>query len=38
MLKLGFCLALEFRDNALGQDLAQLNAPLVEWIDVPDAP
>ena len=31
-----FLLALEFRDNPLGQLLAQLDAPLVERVDVPD--
>src|SRR6476620_4023867 len=36
MLKSGFRLALEFGDDALGQGLAQLNAPLVERINVPD--
>src|SRR5258708_12400205 len=28
-------LALEFRNNALGQDLSQLDAPLVKGINVP---
>src|SRR5271166_1054127 len=36
MTKLGFCLALEFRDDALGKGLAQLDAPLIERVDVPD--
>src|SRR3954453_17737647 len=29
-------LALEFRDDAPGQDLAQLDAPLIERVDAPD--
>ena len=36
MAERGLCLALEFRDNALGQHLAQFHAPLVERVDVPD--
>ena len=36
MLKLGFVLALELGDDPLGQDLAKLDAPLVERVDVPD--
>ncbi len=32
----GSACALEFRDDALGQHLAQLDAPLVERVDVPD--
>src|SRR5262245_20713418 len=36
MLESGFRLAFELRNNALRQDLAQLNAPLVEWVNVPD--
>src|SRR6266849_1926646 len=35
MFQLGLGLALEFGDDALGQDLAQLNAPLVKGINVP---
>ena len=33
MVERGLCQALEFRDNALRQDLAELHAPLVEAID-----
>ncbi len=36
MAKRGFRLALKFRDNALSQHLAQLDAPLIERVDVPD--
>jgi hypothetical protein len=36
MLELGLCFTLEFGDDALGQHLAQLNAPLVEWVNTPD--
>ena len=36
MAELGLCLALEFGDDALGQHLAQFDAPLVERVDVPD--
>src|SRR5262249_61171856 len=36
MLERRFCLALEFRDDALGQHLTQLNTPLVKRIKVPD--
>src|SRR5690349_14247385 len=36
MSKSGFHLALEFRNDALGQHLAQLDAPLIERVDVPD--
>src|SRR5678815_175254 len=32
----GLLLALQLRDDALGQHLAQLDAPLVEGVDVPD--
>lgn len=32
----GFRRVLNFRDNALGQDLAELNTPLIERVDVPD--
>ena len=38
MLELELCLALELRDDTLGQDLAQLDAPLVEGVDLPDRP
>src|SRR5271169_2156998 len=34
-LRLGLCR--EFGDDALGKDLAELDAPLVERIDVPDS-
>src|SRR5881628_3730352 len=37
MAERGLCLALEFRDNALGQHLAKLHAPLVERINLPDS-
>ena len=36
MAELRLRLALELRDDALGQHLAQLDAPLVERVDVPD--
>ena len=36
MRQRGFRLALEFRDDALGQHLAKLDAPLVEGVDLPD--
>src|SRR5437899_6851773 len=36
MLKLELCFGLELRDDALGQDLTQLNAPLVERVKIPD--
>ena len=36
MAERGLCLALELRDNALRQHLAQFHAPLIERIDVPD--
>src|SRR5258708_22982353 len=35
MFELGLRLALEFRNNALGENLAQLDAPLVKGINVP---
>ena len=34
--ELGLGLALQLRDDALGQHLAQLDAPLIERVDVPD--
>ena len=37
MAERGLCLALEFRDNALGQHLAQFDASLVERVNVPDS-
>ena len=36
MAERGLRLALELGDDALGQHLAQLDAPLVERVDVPD--
>ena len=36
MAERGSFLALEFGYDALGEDLAQFDAPLVERIDVPD--
>jgi hypothetical protein len=36
MVEQRFCLALELRNNALGQNIAKLNAPLVKRTDVPD--
>src|ERR1044071_5231203 len=36
MAERGLCLALEFRDNALGQHLAKFHAPLVERVNLPD--
>src|SRR5262245_52023166 len=38
MAEARLCLALEFRNNALGQHLAQLDAPLIEGVDIPDRP
>ena len=35
MIDCGLYRALQFRDNALRQNLAQLNAPLVERIEIP---
>src|SRR4030095_9724445 len=36
MIEIGLRLALEFRDNPLGQYLAEFNAPLVEGVKTPD--
>ena len=36
VLQLGFGVALELGDDPFGQDLAKLDAPLVERVDVPD--
>jgi hypothetical protein len=36
MIEFGFCRALQFRDNALRQNLPQLNAPLIERIEIPN--
>src|SRR5258707_14185011 len=36
MAEPGFALALELRDDALGQDLAEFYAPLIERVDVPN--
>src|SRR5207249_1458200 len=36
MAKRGLCAALNFTDNALSQNLAELHAPLVKRIDLPD--
>src|SRR5438309_8982274 len=36
MAERGLWLALQFRDDALSQHLAQFDAPLVERIDAPD--
>jgi hypothetical protein len=38
MCEFGLGPALKFGDDALGQDLAQLNAPLIKRINVPDGP
>src|SRR5579859_774731 len=38
MGKLRLCAALKLRDNPLGQHFTQLDAPLIERIDVPDGP
>ena len=38
MAEPGLLPALQFRDNALGQSLAYLDAPLVERVDAPDGP
>src|SRR5689334_21180913 len=35
MAELGLALAFHLRDNALGQDLAKFDAPLIERVDVP---
>ena len=36
MIKSGFRPALELWDNALGQYFSELDAPLIEGVDVPD--
>ena len=36
MVECGLRLALELRDDALGQHLAQLDSPLIERVDVPN--
>src|SRR2546426_12397738 len=36
MAERGLLVALELRDDALGQYLAQLDSPLIERVDVPD--
>src|SRR4030095_8427803 len=36
MIELGLRLALEFRDNSLSQHLAELDAPLVERVNIPN--
>ncbi len=36
MLQLGFGITLELGDDPFGQDLAKLDAPLVERVDLPD--
>ena len=36
MLEIGFGLVFEFRNDALGEYLPQLDPPLVERIDLPD--
>src|SRR5262249_26706652 len=38
MLQSGFRLTLEFWDNPLGQHLSNLDAPLMEGVDMPDRP
>src|SRR4029434_498651 len=38
MAELGFRRALELGDDVLGQHLAELDSPLIERVDVPDAP
>ena len=38
MAQPGLLLAFQFRDNALGQRLAQFDTPLVERVDIPDGP
>ena len=35
MLELGLARALKLRDDALGQNLAQFHAPLIEGVDLP---
>src|SRR5262249_18639376 len=36
MFEIGFCIALEFRDNSLCQHFAEFNSPLIERVDIPD--
>src|SRR5215470_4959789 len=36
MFESGLALALEFGNNALRQNFPQFNAPLIEWVNVPD--
>ena len=36
MAQRGLPLALQFRDNALGEDLAQFHPPLIERVNGPD--
>src|SRR2546423_8768783 len=36
MAELGLALALELRDDALGEHLAEFDAPLIKRVDVPD--
>src|ERR1700745_3971373 len=36
MRKRRLCLALDFRNDALGQDLAEFDSPLIERVDMPD--
>src|SRR5258705_9208574 len=38
MIELGLRLALQLRDNALSQHLAELDSPLVERVDIPNHP
>lgn len=38
VLEVGFVLALKFGDDAVGEDFAQFDAPLIERVDVPDRP
>src|ERR1700754_4357877 len=36
MFEIGFCIALELRDNSLRQHFAEFNSPLVERVNIPD--
>src|SRR4030095_8596995 len=36
MFEIGFCIALEFRDDSLRQHLAEFNSPLIERVNIPN--
>ena len=38
MLELRLLLALQLRDDSFRQNLAELHAPMVETVDIPDGP